>query len=143
MDKVLLDTDIFSEILKGVDRHVRARAIEYRTTLGFYTVSTITVLEIVKGFHKVKREDRIQKFIAGLASVELLTLDLASSEQAGRIYADLERTGQPIGRADPMIAGLALHHSLTLITGNFSHYERIQKLGYEMRLENWREPISQ
>lgn len=143
MDKALLDTDIFSEILKGVDQHVRARATMYRTTFGFYTISTITVLEIIKGFHKVTREDRIQKFLAGLAAVELLTLDLTSSELAGRIYADLERTGQPIGRADPMIAAIALHHSLTLVTGNVSHYERIQKLGYDVRLENWRNPLSQ
>lgn len=142
MDKALLDTDIFSEILKGVDQHVRARATTYLTNFGFYTISAITVLEIVKGFHKVKREDQIQKFLAGLSSVELLTLDLTSSEQAGRIYADLERTGQPIGRADPMIAALALHHGLTLVTGNFSHYERIQGLGYDVQLENWRNPVS-
>ena len=65
-------------------------------------------------------------------------LDLRSAELAGRIYADLERAGQPIGRADPMIAAIALRHDLTLVTGNLSHYERIQKLGYNLELDNWR-----
>lgn len=122
MDKALLDTDIFSEVLKGIDQSVVAKAIAYRASFGHYTISVITVMEIVKGFHKLQREDRIQQFLAGLPTVEVLTLDMRSSELAGRIYADLERTGQPIGRADPMIAALAWQHGLTLVTGNVSHY---------------------
>lgn len=129
---------MFSEILKGIDQRVVAKAVAYRTAFGRYTISVITVMEIVKGFHKLQREDRLGQFLAGLSTVELLTLDVRSAEVAGRIYADLERTGQPIGRADPMIAALALRHSLTLVTGNVSHYQRIQALGYRLQLENWR-----
>ena len=142
MDRAPLDTDIFSEILKGIDQKVGARATAHRVTFGYYTLSVITVMEIVKGFHKRQREDRIQQFLAGLPTVELLTLDLQSSELAGRIYADLERTGQLIGRADPMIAAIALHHDLTLVTGNLSHYQRIQLMGYDLRLDNWRSDLS-
>ena len=138
MSKALLDTDILSEILKGVNRTVTARAAAYRAVWGRYTVSTITVVEVVKGLHKVGREDAIQRFLAGLSSAELLTLDLQSAELAGRIYADLERTGQPVGRADPMIAAIALQHGLTLVTGNLSHYRRIESLGYAVKLEDWR-----
>ena len=129
---------MFSEILKGIDQRVIARAMAYRTAFGRYTISVITVMEIVKGFHKLQRDDRIEQFLAGLPTVEVLTLDLRSAELAGRIYADLERTGQPIGRADPMIAALALRHDLTLVTGNISHYQRIQSLNYQLTLENWR-----
>lgn len=139
MDRALLDTDILSEILKGVDRAVVARAVAYRAIWGRYTTSMITVLEIVKGLHKVRREGEVQRFLDGLAVVELLTLDLQSAELAGRIYADLERIGQPIGRADPMIAAIALEHGLTLVTGNLTHYRRIVSLGYEIKLENWRQ----
>jgi hypothetical protein len=35
--------------------------------------------------------------------------------------AVLDRTGQPIGKADPMIAAIALQHSLELVTGNTAH----------------------
>jgi tRNA(fMet)-specific endonuclease VapC len=138
VDKALLDTDMLSEILKGIDQRVVAHAVAYRAAFGRYTISAITVMEIVKGFHKLRREDRIQQFLAGLPSLELLTLDLHNSELAGRIYADLERTGQPIGRADPMVAAIALGHGLTLVTGNVSHYQRIQILGYSLKIENWR-----
>jgi predicted nucleic acid-binding protein len=51
MAKSLLDTDMFSEILKGVDPVVAQRATAYRTAFGHYTISAITVLEIVKGLH--------------------------------------------------------------------------------------------
>lgn len=138
MDKALLDTDIFSETLKGVDQNVVARANAYHSTFGRYTISVVTVLEIVKGLHKLQREARLQQFLAGLFAVELLTLDLGSAELAGRVYGDLERTGQLIGRIDPMIAAIAMRNNLTLITGNLSHYQRIQTLGYSLKLDNWR-----
>jgi len=138
LDKALLDTDIFSEVLKGIDPHVVAQATTYRAFFDRYTISTITVLEIVKGLHKMEREDRIQKFLNGLTTVDILALDVQSAELAGRIYADLERTGQPIGRADPIIAAIALQYGFTLVTGNQAHYQRIQDLGYELALDNWR-----
>ena len=59
MDKILLDTDIFSEILKQKHEKVVARAESYHSYFGFYTITTITVLEIIKGFHKVGRENHI------------------------------------------------------------------------------------
>lgn len=138
MDKSLLDTDIFSEVLKGVDPQVVARATAYRAAFAYYTISAITVLEVVKGFRKLQREDRIQEFLSKLPNIEILTLDVRSSELAGRIYADLERSGQGIGRADPIVAAIAFRHSLTLVTGNMAHYQRIQALGYALKLDNWR-----
>ena len=72
------------------------------------TVSTITILEIVKGFHKVHREEKLLQFLSTVTTAEILTLSIKSAEIAGRIYAELERTGQPIGRADPIVAAIAL-----------------------------------
>jgi tRNA(fMet)-specific endonuclease VapC len=138
MPTSLLDTDIFSEILKGVDPVVAQRAAAYRATFGRYTLSSITVMEMVKGLHKVGREERMQQLLQGLAQVEILALDERSAELAGRIAADLERTGQPIGRADPMVAAVALQPGLTLVTGNTAHYERVKALGYALEIENWR-----
>jgi tRNA(fMet)-specific endonuclease VapC len=138
MDKALVDTDIFSEILKGIDQNVVAKATAYLALFGRYTISTITVMEIVKGLHKARREERLQQFVAGLSTVELLTVDARSAELAGRIYADLESAGQPIGRADPMIAAIAIQNDLALITGNQDHFRRILRLGHALKLGNWR-----
>ena len=61
-----------------------------------------------------------------------------TAELAGRIAGELERIGQPIGTADPMIAAIALHHGLELVTGNTAHFQRIQQIGYPLTLANWR-----
>jgi tRNA(fMet)-specific endonuclease VapC len=138
MNRALLDTDILSEVLKARDENVRSRADAYESVFGKYTVSTISVVEIVKGLHKVRRGDRIRQIVAEIGRMELLTLDLDSAQLAGQIDGDLERTGQPIGRLDPMIAAIAIHHRLVLVTGNTNHYQRIQTLGFALELENWR-----
>lgn len=96
------------------------------------------MLEIVKGFHKINQENEIQRLLPKLMTAELVTLTIKSAELAGRIYADLERTGQPIGRADPMIAAIAIERKLVLSTGNERHYLRIQELGYDLTLTNWK-----
>ena len=137
MDRSLLDTDILSEILKGRDPNVVANAAAYLSGFGDYLVSTITVIEIVRGLHRRGREEEIQQSLT-LPNIRLLTLDLRAAELAGRIDADLERSGQSIGPIDPMIAAIALRHNLTLVTGNLFHYQRIQALGYELHLDNWR-----
>ncbi len=138
MNKALLDTDIFSEFLKGRNAKVQQHAAAYYQAFGRLTISVVTAMEVVKGFHKMRRETAIRKFLPLLAAEEILEFGLDAAEQAGRIYADLERTGQPIGWADTVIAAIALQHSLDLITGNTSHYQRIQQLGYPLILQNWR-----
>jgi tRNA(fMet)-specific endonuclease VapC len=138
VDKALLDTDIFSEILKGKNAQVGARAALYRGAFGRYTLSVLSVMEMISGFQRLRHERRIERLLDHLASVEILSFDFESAELAGRIDGDLTRTGQPLGRVDPLIAAVALRHSLTLVTGNQAHYQRIQGLGYLLKLENWR-----
>lgn len=139
MRKSLLDTDILSEVLKGVDQAVVSAASTYRSHHGFLTTSVVTVMEIVKRLQRVERHDRIDGFLASVSeSEEVLPFGISCSTLAGRIYGDLERIGQPIGRADPMIASIAIDNDLVLVTGNTSHFERIQQLGYPLELANWR-----
>ena len=138
MNKSLLDTDILSEISKGIAPNVARNASAYRTAFGRYTISVITIMEVVRGFQKKGSASRLQRFLTSISSEEILVFDQAAAELAGRIVGDLERVGQPIGRADPMIAAIALQHGLELVTGNSIHYQRIEQLGYPLTLVNWR-----
>jgi tRNA(fMet)-specific endonuclease VapC len=140
MRRALLDTDAISEILKGKNELARKRGAEYLAAFGRFTISTVSVMEVVKGLHKRGRVAQLQRFTAGLASMEVLPLESDAAVIAGRIYADLETAGQPIGRADPMIAGIAIARSLVLITGNVAHYARVQQLGHALEIENWLRP---
>lgn len=136
--KTLLDTDIFSELMRGKNDAVRARAESYLKQHGRLTISTVTILEVVKGLHKMRRQDALDRFIQRLDALDVLPVGRQEALVGGRIYGDLERLGQPIGRADPMIAGVAIAHGLVLATGNDGHYARIQAAGYDLALDNWR-----
>ena len=139
MEETVIDTDIFSEILKGKNRNVAVNANSYLSEHPSFTITAITALEIVKGFHKLGLQERIAHFIGILETVDILPLDAECAVVAGKIYADLESSGQTIGRADPMIAGIAVAKNLILVTGNTAHYTRIQDLGYGLRISDWRD----
>jgi tRNA(fMet)-specific endonuclease VapC len=138
VNKALLDTDILSEIGKGRNPAIATNARTYRKAFGFYSFSTVTVLEIVRGYQKAQQPQRLHAFMASITAEEVFPLDVAAAELAGRITGDLERTGQPIGRADPMIAAIAIDQGLELVTGNTAHFQQIQRLGYPLTLVNWR-----
>src|SRR4051795_3256795 len=104
MNKTLLDTDIFSEVLRAVSATVVANARTHRQAHGRLTISVITVMEMVKGFQKVQRPQKIISLLTHVSPEEVLELDQAAAVLAGRIWGDLERTGQTIGLADPMVA---------------------------------------
>ncbi len=139
MNKTLLDTDIYSDILKASNATVTQNATAYRQSQGILTVSAITVMEIVRGFQKNQAARRLQTFLSAIALEEVLPFDHAAAELAGCIAGELERTGRSIGSADPMIAAIAIGHGLELATGNTAHFQRVQQLGYPLTLVNWRQ----
>ncbi len=139
MKKSLLDTDIFSEILKGINPTIRINTARYLAEHSKLCISTITILEIVKGFQKLNQGEKISRLKSNFDQLEIFPLDAEAGELAGKIYADLEKTGLTIGRADPMIAAIAVVHGLDLVTGNTAHYKRIVDLSYRLKLSNWRD----
>jgi len=138
MKKCLIDTDIFSEVLKGKHEIVVLAASNYLSRFQRLTISAITVMEVVKGLRKVRREEKLSQFLLSLPNLEIIELSVDASIVAGRILGDLERSGQTIGRADTMIAGIALCEQLPLVSGNTRHFQRIVDLGFDLELMNWR-----
>lgn len=63
----------------------------------------------------------------------VVLMDEPAVEQFGQLKAILRRTGRLIGDIDLFIAGVAIRHSLTVVTNNLSHFGRIPGLS----LENW------
>ena len=139
MSKSLLDTDILSEILKGINPTVASNAAAYRQVFGRYSLSSITVMEVISGLKRNQSHRRIQKFLTDISSEEVLPFGQADGKLAGEIDGDLERIGRPIGGCDPMIAAIAITNGSELVTGNSAHYQRIQQLGYPLTLVNWRQ----
>jgi tRNA(fMet)-specific endonuclease VapC len=140
MERSLLDTDTFSEMLRGRNAQVERSSNAYLSVFGFFTLSVTTVTELIDGFRRIRRDDQVDLLLRRISTEghEIVPIDLDTAALAGRIFGDLHRTGQPIGRSDPFIAAIAVHQDLPLVTGNTKHFERIQSLGYPLRLENWR-----
>lgn len=138
MNEALLDTDIYSEVLKAIDPNVTRNAVAYRQARGVLTISVVSVMEVIQGYQRVGGSRRIQTFRNAVALERILDLDRIAADLAGRVAGDLDRVGRPIGRCDPMIAAIAMVHGLELVTGNTAHYQRVQQLGYPLTLVNWR-----
>jgi tRNA(fMet)-specific endonuclease VapC len=138
MERSILDTDIYSEILRAKNLQLVTTAQRYRDQFGVYTLSAATVMELVKGLQQSQRASRIHSLLAVLAKEEVLPIDIEVAVLAGRIYGELQHTGQTIGRIDPFVAATAIEHKLVLVSGNTEHYERVINLGFDLRLQNWR-----
>ena len=58
------------------------------------------------------------------------------ADEYGRVRADLEAKGTPIGPNDTMIAAIAMVKQLTLVTHNTGEFSRVPGL----RIEDWQVP---
>lgn len=138
LNKTLLDTDTYSEILKSKDPIVTQNALLYRRVHNVLTLSAVTLMEIVIGLQQNQAKRRLPVFLSAVAAEEILTFDPPAAELAGRIGGDLRRAGRIIGLADTMIAAIAIHNGLDLATGNTSHFQFVRQIGYPLTVVNWR-----
>lgn len=141
MTKALLYTDIFSEVLKGKDSTVARVAKSYLAEHGVITLSSATVLEVAKGLYRTRHPEAIPSLLEVFEAHEILNITSAEARLAGQILAGLDRQGLPLGVIDPIIAATAILYRLPIITGNERHFQRIQSLGFDLEIGNWRRGI--
>ena len=68
-----------------------------------------------------------------LANIEILNFDVDAANCYGKIRADLEKKGTPIGSLDMMIAGHAMSMGYTVVTNNVKEFSGIP----DLKIENW------
>ncbi len=139
MTRTLVDTDILSDFLRGKNVHVVDRANAYLRDQGRFTISVVTVFEIVRGRHQANQLDRALKFLEWTKRANVLVFDAECARIAGESGGALLRGGLPVGVADVLIAATAIAHGLTIATANVDHYQRMQPFG--LIFENWRDPV--
>jgi predicted nucleic acid-binding protein len=129
-DRVLLDTDVFSFLLKSKGdnaeryrKHVNGKII---------AVSFITVGEIYSGlFKKGRSQAALDGFEARLhTGVVIIPYNIDICVAYGRLSLEktLEGTDRTIAPNDRWIAACALHHRLPLVTNNARHFGGITGL---------------
>ena len=130
------DTDILSAVLRRDPplRLIRRLAV---TPPAHQFTTSITYGEMIYGAAK-RRSASLADRIRGLLqhAVTIIPFDHAAAERYGQLRAALESKGTPLAEPDLRIAAIALSRSLTLVTANTRHFNRITAL----TVENWLAP---
>jgi len=99
-------------------------------------VSSVTYAELVHGVEKSTAVEKNRLALSMLlANIEILDFDVDAADCYGKIRADLEKKGTPIGPLDMMIAGHAQSLGYTVVTNNVKEFSRVSNL----KIENWAE----
>ena len=104
---------------------------------GTVYISAVTYHELYYGaLHAGVTKDRHLKTLEDFV-IELSILPFTSSSSvcSAEVRESLAVRGTPIGPLDTLIAGHALEHELTLVSGNLREFSRVEGLA----LENWDE----
>ncbi len=97
-------------------------------------ISSVTYAELVHGVEKSEAIERNRLALSLLLSnIEIMSFDVNAADAYGKIRADLERNGTPIGPLDMMIAGHALALGYTVVTNNTKEFSRVDGL----KIVNW------
>jgi tRNA(fMet)-specific endonuclease VapC len=130
--KYLLDTNICIYIIKKKPEKVfkKFRSISF----GSIGISSITLAELQYGVMKSsnpgKNQEALERFITPL---QIFDFGFDQAFVYGKIRAELERKGTPIGPLDTLIASHAVSLDLILVTNNMREFKRIP----DLQLENW------
>ena len=128
----MLDTDILSALMRRtpspeLQEKIRTVSVEEQFT------SSITLGELIYGARKKSSERLLSQVRRMVAHLQILPFDASAAAMYGRIRAELEAAGNPIGEADTRIAAIALDRGMTVVTGNVRHFDRVR----DLLVERW------
>jgi tRNA(fMet)-specific endonuclease VapC len=99
-------------------------------------ISAITLAELQHGVEKsVHPEKNSAALLQFLSILTVLPFDDLAAVEYGKICADLQRKGTPIGTMDMLIAAHSKAEHMVLVTNNVREFERVSGL----EIENWAE----
>lgn len=128
----LLDTNAVVALLRNKPATVRDRFRTAQASGDYLAVPSVVLYElwygVQKSGHVAENTERLRIFLSG--DLDFLPFDDEDAQSAGRVRADLESRGTPIGPYDLLIAGQALQRGLTVVTANTSEFSRVSGLGW-------------
>ena len=130
--KYILDTNTCIFIIKK-DENVLShlKNIDFKEIC----ISSITLSELEYGVAKSMHSEKNQKALdAFVYNFSILPFDRDAAHEYGKIRADLEKIGNPIGGMDMLIAAHAKSQKLILVTNNTKEFIRVDGLN----IEDWK-----
>jgi len=129
--RYLLDTNITSDLIRNPSGLVAKRISEIGETA--VCTSIIVAAELRYGLSKRGSARLLRQVEAVLGVLKILPLEAPADIVYGRLRADLERIGRPIGNHDLLIAAHAMPLGHCVVTDNLREFARIEGLA----TENW------
>ena len=127
--RFLVDTDWVIEYLRGNPAMV-TRLTELQPQ--GLALSIISLAELYEGvFYSRDPEGDGRDLVDFLRGVTVFGIDAEIAQRFGRERGRLRKAGMLIADFDLLIGVTAVHHTLTLLTNNRSHFERIDGLEIE------------
>jgi tRNA(fMet)-specific endonuclease VapC len=126
---ICLDTNVVIAVLKQEPVHLLERFTR-ELLQGALALSSIVLFELHYGIANSARRkentDRLAVFLQ--APIEVLPFEPEDAEEAGKLRAELQRAGRPIGPYDLLIAAQARRRGATLVTANTGEFSRVPGL---------------
>lgn len=127
----MLDTNILSDLV----RHPQGQVAQHIARVGEGAVCTSIIVAAELRFGATKRQsDRLSaqlEMILGVLDVQ--PFDAPADAAYGRLRAQMEAEGLPIGGNDMLIAAHALATGSVVVTDNRREFERVA----DLKVENW------
>lgn len=134
--RYLLDTNILSDLMKNPQGSTAERIAGLQAPQRDALATSVVVAGELRYGAAKKGSARLTARVEELlAALDVLALEPDVDDEYGRLRADLESRGLPIGANDLWIAAHALSLDAVLVTDNVAEFRRVPKL----RVENWLE----
>lgn len=128
--KYMLDTNICIYTIKHKPPEVIKNFLRHNPDE--MCISSITYAELMHGVEKSQAVERNRMAITlFLSAITILPFNQYAAEEYGKVRAELERKGTPIGSMDMLIAGHARAEELVLVTNNTREFFRVENLEAE------------
>lgn len=131
MTHYLLDTNIVSDLVRNPQGQIAAHVRKVGESR--VATSIIVAAELRYGAEKKGSTRLTLQLESVIGALQVLPFEAPADEFYGRVRAELEALGKPIGSNDLLIAAHAVSLGHTLVTDNTREFSRVRSL----KVENW------
>lgn len=141
---IVLDTNVVSALMA----RQRDQAVDHwlnSVPISELWIASLVIYEI-KGGIDVRADGRRKRELTTALEMltdqffadRILSFDTAAALAAGRVGAELQRRGRPVGEVDTMLSGLCVSRNAAIATRNVSHFSNIAQL---IVIDPWSAPM--
>jgi len=128
--KYLLDTNVCIKYLNGSSESVKRHIKKLHPSE--IVICSVVKSELFAGAYKSKNKEKIlDKLKIFFSPLKSLPFNDEVAEAYGKIRAELEKKGTPIGPYDLQIASIEILNNLILVTYNTREFKRVEGLDIE------------